>query len=101
MATQTVIAKTTFPVNRSGTITTGGAAQSFAGANPGRIGHSIQNNSTGDLWFNDLGNAAALAQPSTKIPSGSLYESPITGCPGGAISIIGATTGQAFSAREW
>ncbi len=88
------------PTNRSGTITAGGTAQVLMPSNPARMGFWLQNHSVGDLWINDLGPAAA-SQPSERIPAGALYETPITGCPVGAISIFGATTAQAFSAREW
>lgn len=87
-------------VDRSGTITAGGTAQQLMPANAARRGFFLQNNSTGDLWINP--NAAAVAsQPSLKVPAGALYESPFGGAPAGAISIIGATTAQAFSAREF
>lgn len=87
-------------VDRSGTITAGGTAQQLMPANSARRGFFLQNNSTADLWINP--NAAAVAsQPSLKVPAGALYESPFGGAPAGAISIIGATTGQAFSAREF
>lgn len=88
------------PVNRSGTIAAGGTAQQLAAANPDRQGFWIQNLSAEDLWINDLG-AATTGQPSWKIPPDALYEAPITGVTLGALSIIGATTGQAFAAREW
>lgn len=84
----------------SGTITLGGTAQTIAAANGGRLGFWIQNNSSGDLWINTLATAVA-SQPSLKIAAGALYESPVGLAPVGAISIIGATTGQAFSAREF
>jgi hypothetical protein len=88
------------PVDRSGTITTGGTAQTLMAANGLRAGYSVQNLSSGDLWISDVGTAAA-SQPSMKIVAGALYESPMTGVPRGAISIYGATTAQAFAAREW
>lgn len=94
-----------FPVSSaltdiSGTITSGGTAQTIAAANAVRNGFSIQNTSAGDLWFNTLATAVA-ASPSIRIPAGGLYESPVNQRPTGAISLIGATTGQTFSAREW
>lgn len=94
----TVVAATY--VDKSGTITAGGTAQTAIALNASRRGFSIQNNSAGDLWFNTLATAVQ-SQPSMVIPAGSLYESPYGGCPTGAVSIIGATTAQAFSAREW
>lgn len=87
-------------VNRSGTITAGGTAQVAMALNASRRGFSIQNNSTGDLWFDTLATAVQ-SQPSICLSAGSLYETPYGGCPTGAVSIIGATTAQAFSAREW
>ena len=87
--------------DRSGTITTGGTAQQLMPANDARVGFWVQNLSSGDLWINELGGTAAASQPSIKIPSGSLYESQRgEPCPY-AISIFGATTGQAFTARGW
>ena len=86
--------------NASGTIIAGGTAQELMAANKGRGGFWIQNVSDGDLWINELGTAAA-AQPSMKLAAGALYESPVTGCTANAISIFGATTAKAFSAREW
>lgn len=100
MSTTKITAAPATQVDRSGTITAGNTAQVLMPANPGRVGYYIQNTSDGDLWLNELGTAN-LRQPSLKIPSGALYESPITGCAAGAISIIGATTSQAFAAREW
>lgn len=88
------------PTDKSGTITTGGTAQVAIAANTARKGFWIQNISTGDLWITSLTTAVADS-PSMKIAAGALYESPTGGTPTGAISIIGATTGQKFAAREW
>jgi hypothetical protein len=86
--------------DRSGTITTGGTAQQVMAANSARQGFSIQNLSTGDLWINPLGTAAA-AQPSIKLAAGVYFEAPLGYGAVGAISIFGTTTGQAFSAKEY
>lgn len=88
------------PVSRSGTITTGGTAQTLMSANAARRGWTLQNLSTGDIWVSDVG-AAAASQPSLKVPAGALYETPAGYGSVGAVSVFGATTGQAFSAREW
>lgn len=85
--------------NLSGTITTGGSAQALASVNPGRHGCMVQNQSTTDLWVSDIGTAAAT-QPSVKIPAGAQYLC-MTPAPTGTLSIFGATTAQAFAAREW
>jgi len=87
--------------SRSGTITLGGTAQSFMLANSVRKGWFLQNNSTGDLWVNRFGGTASAAQPSLLIRAGEIYETPAGGSGGNALSIYGATTGQAFTAGEW
>lgn len=91
---------TAAPVNRSGSIAAGGTGQVLMAANASRKGLWVQNLSTGDLWINGQG-AAVVGQPSLKIPTGAVYESPLGGCPATDINILGATTGQTFSAREW
>jgi hypothetical protein len=95
-------AQTSFQ-DRSGTITLGGTAQVLMPFNPARHGCKVQNISAGDLWINDQGTAALL-QPSIKVPSGAQYtcDAMANGFTTSAVlSIIGATTAQAFSAREW
>ena len=81
----------------SGTITTGGTAQSLASANASRKGFSIQNISTGDLWVR-AGGVAAVGV-GVKVPAGALYE--FSYPPSQAISIFGAVTGQAFTAQDF
>lgn len=88
-------------VDISGTITAGGTAQVLVGANPSRRGFKVFNASNVDLWLSDFGAVAVAASPSERIPSGATYISEIGGATIKSISIIGATTGQAFTAREW
>ena len=88
------------PVNISGTITTGGSAQVLAAANANRRGWWLRNNSTGSLWVSDM-TTAVLSQPSLEIKAGEMYEAQAGGVPMNALSIIGATTGQSFTGREW
>jgi hypothetical protein len=85
--------------SKSGTITSGGTAQTLAASNASRKFYRVMNLSTGDLWVNDMGATAAAAQPSFKIVAGAMYESGSV-VSSAAISIFGATTGQAFSASE-
>jgi hypothetical protein len=87
--------------DKSGTITLGGTAQQLMAANTARKGWLVQNNSAGTLWINEIGGTAVQAQPSLSITAGSLYTSPTPGASNAAISIVGATTSQAFTAREW
>lgn len=88
----------------SGTITSGGTAQEWAAANTYRKGWFIQNNSSGDLWVREDGTDAAASQPAIKIAAGAVLTGSLVNgdyVPRGAVSIIGATTGQAYSGREW
>lgn len=87
--------------DRSGTLTTGGTAQQIAPVNTIRLGWSVYNlHATSDLWVNTL-TTAVQSQPSLRIPAGAMYETPPGGQGTGAISVVGPTTGQAFTAREW
>jgi hypothetical protein len=87
--------------DRSGAITTGGTAQQAMAANASRLGLSIQNlSTTADLWINSLGTASA-AQPSIKLAPGAYFETPAGYGAVGALSVFSATSGVAFSAREW
>lgn len=89
------------PIDRSGTITSGGNAQVIFPVTTKRRGYFIQNNSSGDLWFNDVG-VSSPSQPSVRLVPGAYYSTDWTGgVTYNAISIFGSTTGQGFSAREW
>ncbi|TIW43175.1 MAG: hypothetical protein E5V72_18140 [Mesorhizobium sp.] len=84
--------------DRSGAITVGGTAQVLAAANPDRRGLTGQNISAGDLWINETGGTAAVdGTGSYKIPTNSMFSIETVF----AISIIGATTAQKFTATEW
>ncbi len=98
------VAITSLPValtDRSGTITLGGTAQALMAANASRKGFVVYNNSAGSLWINELGATAVLAQPAIEVKTATSYTPPEGGVSPAAISIIGATTAQAFTAREW
>lgn len=86
------------PTNKSGTISTGGTAQVLMAANSKRQGIEFYNNSSGSLWLNVVGTATA-GGGSIEVRSGG-YWSPSV-CPVTAISVIGATTGQAFTCWEY
>jgi hypothetical protein len=88
--------------DRSGAITLGGQAQQLMAANTARRGWSLQNKSTANLWFNDLGGSAdPAANSSTYLPPGAYYESESNGASVTAVSIIGDATGAQFVAKEW
>lgn len=86
--------------DRSGTITTGGTSQQLAPSFPNRSYLFVQNLSTGDLWIN-FTTVATTAQPSIRIPpnpAAFVMESDYIS--GEVVNIVGATTGQAFTAKE-
>ena len=83
--------------SRSGSITTGGTAQQLAAANSARRSLTGQNISTADMWINeDGGTAAADTANSWLVPAGA----PFSVSTNEAVSIVGATTGQKFTATE-
>lgn len=86
--------------DKSGTITTGGVSQQISASSHSRRGFLIQNISSGDLWLNTDGEAGTTPGNFWLTP-GAVFELPRTGVSTNAISIYGATTGQAFTAREW
>jgi hypothetical protein len=85
----------------SGTITTGGTSQELLPEKPNRRGFLVQNLSEGDLWISPFGDAAAES-PSLKIASGETFMTPTSwGGQRNAITIFGATSGQAFTCWDW
>jgi hypothetical protein len=83
--------------DKSGTITTGGTAQTLAASNASRKSLNGQNISSGDLWINETGGTAAVDTiGSFKISAGDYFQISTSN----AISVLGATTGQKFSATE-
>jgi hypothetical protein len=83
--------------DRSGTIAAGGVAQQLAPANAARKSLTVQNVSDGDLWINEIGNAAAIdSAGGWKVGAGQVFAVSTNR----AVSIIGATTGQKFTATE-
>ena len=84
----------------SGTIAAGNVAQLlFAGVVPAN-GFQIGNNSSGTLYVSDVGTASA-GGASMPIAAGAIYTTPDGYRPAGAVSIFGASNGQAFAARRW
>lgn len=85
--------------DRSGSLTLGGTAQTLAASNSSRKYFLFVNQSSGNMWLN-FTTTATQDQPSILIVSnGSLVmESSFVSTE--AISVIGATTGQKWSAKE-
>jgi hypothetical protein len=88
--------------DRSGAITLGNQAQQLMAANTSRRGWSLQNKSTANLWFNDLGGSAdPAANSSTYLPPGAYYESESNGASVTSVSLIGDATGAQYVCKEW
>ena len=89
-------------IDRSGVIILGGQAQQLLPAYTARKGWSLQNKSSANMWFNDLGAVAdPAANSSTYLPPGAYYESEIYGATVTSVSIIGDATGAQYVAKEW
>ena len=87
------------PTNRSGSITTGGAAQVAMAALSTRKGYFFQNISSEIMWGSWVGTAAPNATGSFLIsPNGIIRNT--TPCETTALSIYGATTGKVYTAWE-
>jgi hypothetical protein len=83
--------------SRSGSITAGGTAQDLAAANTARKSLTGQNISSGDLWINENGGtAAADGMDAYRVIAGATFKISTNE----KISIVGATTGQKFTATE-
>jgi hypothetical protein len=88
--------------DRSGAITLANQAQVVMAANPKRRGWSLQNKSSANMWFNDLGGSAdPAANSSTYLPPGAYYESETNGASITSVSIIGDVTAAQYVAKEW
>ena len=85
----------------SGTLATGGSAQTLFGGIVPPNGFLVQNNSSAALWISDVGTAAAAGASIQIAASGGIFMTPSGYKPAGAVSLYGATTGQAFAARRW
>jgi hypothetical protein len=82
--------------DRSGVITLGGTAQIVMAANSARRGAFIQNLSAAEMYVRTDADASP-APGSEWLPPGSRWS---TGANTGAISLYGASIGQAFTAKE-
>ncbi|MER8455847.1 hypothetical protein [Mesorhizobium sp. M0643] len=95
-----IVSKAALPsgTDRSGSITVGGTAQQLAAANTSRRGLTGQNISSGDLWLNEIGGtAAADTAGSIRVRPDAVFAIETNR----AISVVGATTGQKFTATEF
>ncbi|MGH7093086.1 MAG: hypothetical protein ACREFB_06075 [Stellaceae bacterium] len=85
----------------SGAVAAGGSAQALFGGVVPVNGFLVQNNSSTTLWICDVGTASAGGASIQLAVNGGLFQTPSGYKPAGAVSLFGATTGQAFAARRW
>ena len=87
----------------STTVTAGGTAQNLFGGTPPVNGFAIYNpDPVNDLWVSDSATASANGAGSIRVAAnGGGYETPPAYKPVGAISIVGASTGQKITAKRW
>ncbi len=84
----------------SGTVQSGGTAQSLFGGIVPSNGWLVANNSGATLYVSDVGFATP-GGASIPISAGAVFATPSGYKPAGAISLYGTTTGQAYAARRW
>jgi len=85
----------------SGTVASGGNAQTlFGGAVPAN-GFLVQNNSSAALWVCDTGAASNGGASLQLAANGGIFATPSGYKPAGPVSLYGGTIGQAFAARRW
>lgn len=85
----------------SGTVSAGGSPQLLFGGIVPAHGFLVQNNSSAALWISDAGTASSGGASIQLAANGGLFTTPSGYKPAGAVSLYGATTGQAFAARRW
>lgn len=89
-------------VDGSGTITTGGAAQSLFGGAVPAAGFEIYNpHASASLWISKQGTATPNTAGSIEIAPGAMYVTPPGYVPNHAVSVYGVITGQPFTAERW
>jgi len=84
----------------SGSITTGGTSQQIFSANTSRRWLLVQNISNAVLYVN-FGAAAVVDSNSIKLNANASYESPAGFVTTATVTVIGATTGQKFVAKQY
>lgn len=86
----------------SGTVAAGGTAQDISASNTGRFYVFIQNiDSAEDMWVNFAADATADTPGSILLVANGgsvVYEG--NSCPKGRVSVVAATTGHKYTAKE-
>lgn len=80
------------------TILVGGDAQELFAADEGRVYFLFQNHSSAAQWL-EFGATAIQGPHSIKVARGRGFIFEGSSCPISAISLIGPTTGQSFTAK--
>jgi hypothetical protein len=89
-------------VDKSGTITAGGTAQTLFAAAAITHGGYFQNLSTVNMWIRDDGTAASAGPGSVLVPAnGGFFYWDNTGVPTTSVSIFCATTASQFTCKVW
>jgi hypothetical protein len=87
-------------IDGSGTVFTGGIAQTlFSGVVPVN-GFLVANTSSATLYISDVGTASA-GGTSIPIAPGAVFITPSGYKPPGAVSLFAGSTGPSFAARRW
>ncbi len=87
-------------IDGSGTVLTGGIAQTlFSGVVPVN-GFLVANTSSATLYVSDIGTASA-GGTSIPIAPGAVFITPSGYKPPGAVSLFAGSNGQSFAARRW
>lgn len=97
----TLVPPTYAHADHSGAVTAGGTAQTVSAANTSRHGCEAQNLSTGAEYLRDDGTAASAGSGSIYLAPNAYYECPLSGASSTLYSLYGATTGQAFTFKDW
>jgi hypothetical protein len=87
-------------IDGSGTVVTGGTAQTLFGGVVPVNGYLVANNSSATLYVSDVG-AASVGGASIPVGASAVFMTPSGYRPSGPISLYGSVTGQAFAARRW
>lgn len=100
--TDTLTANIVYPVlpagsGLSGSITTGGVAQTVATANANRRGLTFQNTSDTEMRVTESGAAATATTGYLVAAGGGMFRASTNR----AISVFCATTGKTFAGTEW
>jgi hypothetical protein len=87
-------------IDGSGSVSSGGTAQTLFGGLVPVDGWLVANNSSAMLYVSDVG-AATPGGASIPIAAGTVFATPSGYKPAGPVSLYGTTAGQAFAARRW